>query len=139
GAAPAVRAEGGGGVRVTVVAILASEHNTDADPKLKEPADEVHKQRKDWTGFRLATMASKMMQTGDSNTFPLVDKQAALVGVEQVPDKEHVTLKVKPPDLTGEIVYTTLCGKYFPILTRYQTKEGDHLIVAIMAKTGKDK
>jgi hypothetical protein len=31
----------------------------------------------------------------------------------------------------GEITYSCCCGKYFPIITRYQTKDNERLIIAI--------
>ena len=39
-----------------------------------------------------------------------------------------------PPPLVGEITYMTICGKFFPIVTRYQTKDKDRLIIAVMVK-----
>jgi len=129
-----------GGVRVYVVAVLASQHSKQVDPKLVDLASEVRQKNKDWTGFRIGNMTKKSQTVGNTETFPLVDDQTATVTVERVqPDREHITLKVKSPELGDSITYTTVGGKYFPILTRYQTKEGEHLILAIMARTGKDK
>ena len=44
--------------------------------------------------------------------------------------KNRVGLTMKAP-LQGEIQYTTCCGKFFPIVTRYQTKDKEVLILAI--------
>jgi hypothetical protein len=33
--------------------------------------------------------------------------------------------------MMGEVEYTTCCGKFFPIITRYQTKDKERLIIAI--------
>jgi hypothetical protein len=34
----------------------------------------------------------------------------------------------------GEITYSTICGKCFPIVTRFQTKDRERLIVAVMVR-----
>ena len=121
-------------VKVTVVAILATGRNQTVDPKLKCVADEVQKLDPKLTGFSLAKNTSKSLPVGTAADFPLVDKQKASVTVQHGPDKDNrVGLVVKPPGL-GEIAYTTCCGKYFPIVTRYQTKDKDRLIIAIMVK-----
>ena len=51
--------------------------------------------------------------------------------------KNRVGLTVKAP-LQGEIQYTTCCGKFFPIVTRYQTKNKELLIVAIRVQPCKE-
>ena len=48
----------------------------------------------------------------------------------------RVRLAVKAP-LAGEITYTTCCSKFFPIMTRYLTKDNERLIIAIMVKPKK--
>jgi hypothetical protein len=35
-------------------------------------------------------------------------------------------------------LYTSACGKFFPIVTRYQTKERERLIIAIMVRCCKN-
>jgi hypothetical protein len=39
-------------------------------------------------------------------------------------------LAVTPP-LQGEIVYGCACGKFLPIITRFQTRDGERLILAV--------
>ena len=46
-------------------------------------------------------------------------------------------MKITPPRM-GDITYTTAaCGKFFPIMTRYLTKDNERLIVAVMVKAAK--
>jgi len=42
-------------------------------------------------------------------------------------------MTIKPPTL-GEITYSTTCEKFFPIVTRYVTKDKERLIIAIMVE-----
>jgi hypothetical protein len=126
-------------VRVVVVEILASDRHANVDKDLKCIAEEVQKKEPTLTGFRQGRMTCKAVTVGAAEKFPLAEGQSATVTVQHGADKNNrVGLKVKPP-LIGEITYTTCCGKYFPIVTRYQTKEGERLIVAIMVKPCKDK
>jgi len=122
-----------GEVRVSVVAILASETCTEVDWRLQCIAKEVqkvHPQLK-LKGFRLAKMTCKAVPVRGSETFELAVDQTAAITVLRGADKENkVQLKVTPPTL-GEITYTTTCGKFFPIVTGYQTKNGEWLILAV--------
>lgn len=121
-------------VRVTVVAILANDRDKTVDPKLECLAREIRKTEPRLTSFHLAQTACKSVSVGDSYQFPLVDNEVARVIVVHGADKDNrVSLKVKPPHL-GEIVYTSACGKFFPIVTRYQTKDKDRLIIAVMVR-----
>lgn len=121
-------------IRVTVVAILATDQNTVVDPKLVCIAREIQKLAPHLTGFQLAQVTRKALEVDATAKFPLVDKEEAEILVKQGADKENrVSLKVKPPQM-GEIVYTSTCGKFFPILTRYQTSTKDRLIIAIMVR-----
>src|SRR5262245_56049022 len=102
-------------VKVTVVAILASEHDKSIDPKLECLAKEIQKTEPRLTGFRLGRTTCKSLPVGESYVFPLIDEKVVLVSVEHGADKDNrVSLKVKPPQL-GEIHYSTSCGKFFPI------------------------
>jgi hypothetical protein len=63
--------------------------------------------------------------------FELVDGKTVTVVVKQSADKENrVGVAVTAPD-QGEIVYRTVCGKFLPIVSRYQTKAGERLILAV--------
>jgi hypothetical protein len=118
-------------VKVTVVVILGTSRNADIDPKLKCVAREVQKVEPQLTGFQLGPATCKSLAVGNLFSFPLVEGQVADVIVQHAAnEQDRVSLKVKPPQV-GEITYTCACGKYFPIVTRYQTKAKDRLIVAI--------
>jgi hypothetical protein len=118
-------------IKVSVVAILATEDNNKIDKRLTDVANEVRKVHPQLTGFRLAKMTCKSLPVGGAETFELVADQIAAITVTRTADKNNkVTLKVRPPTL-GEITYTTTCGKFFPIVTRYQTAKRESLIIAV--------
>src|SRR4051794_24238996 len=120
-----------GEVRVSVVAILATEKTDRVDPRVECIAREVRKLHPNLKGFRPAKMTCKAVPVGGAETFELVTDQTAAVTVLKTADKDNrVQLKVTPPTL-GEITYTTTCGKFFPIVTRYQTRNGEWLILAV--------
>jgi hypothetical protein len=124
-------------VRVTVVTILATDQNEQVDPKLKWIARVVKKSEPQLTGFRLAQMTQVALPVGGQHKFPLVEREVAEVTVQQGTEAQNkVSLKVKAPQM-GEIVYSTACGKFFPIVTRYQTQDKERLIVAVMVGTFK--
>ena len=98
---------------------------------------EVQKIEPRLTGFRLARSSCKTLEPGISYRFLLVDEKVAYISIQQATDKEdRVSLMVKPPGM-GEIVYTSACGKYLPIMTPYETKDKDRLFIAIMVKSCK--
>ncbi len=110
-------------VKVTVVVILASERAHETDPRLKCIADEVRKHDPNLCGFTLVSMACKSLAVDEKAAFPLPEDTRAEVVVHCCGDKrKRVCLGVTPP-LQGEIVYRTVCGKFLPIVTRYQTQE----------------
>ena len=118
-------------IQVTVVAILATEENNKVEQRLECLAKEVQKTYPNLTGFRLAKCSCQKLEVGKKFEFPLVEDEVAAVVVEHGCDKEdQVGLTVKAP-LVGEIAYSCACGKFFPILTRYQTKDKERLIIAI--------
>ncbi len=135
-AAAPVRA--GDDIRVSVVAILATSDNNQVDAQVEAIAREVRKKYPALTGFRLGRMTTLPVPVGKEKTFPLEDDQKAAVAVEQGPDKtDRVRLKVKPPHL-NDITYTTVSGKYFPIVTPYVTRsKQEQLILAISFSDGK--
>jgi hypothetical protein len=119
-------------VRVTVVAILGTDQNDKVDPRLKWIARVVKKSDPQLTGFRMVKTTQMALPVGGQHKFPLVEREVAEVTVQQGTEGENkVDLKVKAPQM-GEIVYTTTCSKFFPIVTRYQTRDKERLIVAIM-------
>jgi hypothetical protein len=121
-------------LRITVVAILATDSNSHVDPKVNRIAQEVQKLEPTLTGFRMAKATAKSLSVADSATFSLVDDQQVTVAVEHGANQDkRVGLRVKLTGV-GEITYETKCGKCFPIVTRYQTKDNERLIIAVMAR-----
>ncbi len=128
-------------IRITVQVILATDRNNQVEEDLKEIAEKVRSQLKDpqkLTGFRKGRQSSKTLTIGakEAESFSLVEDQVVTVRVEAVTVLKNMTTKirlvVKPPTV-GQITYTTCCEKFFPIVTRYETKDKERLIVAIMA------
>lgn len=118
-------------VRVTLVVILANDRDNKVDAMLTCLAQEVRKKRPDLTGFKEINQTCKSVAVGKDETFELVENQNGVVSVRHGADaKNRVCLKVKAPG-AGEITYSTACGKFFPIITRYQTKKNETLILAI--------
>ena len=125
-------------IRVTVIAIIATDKNNEVNAKLKDVAAEVQKVEPGLTGFKIAWQSCKKMKANDKHNFDLVEKQVAEVTVKHGSDnKNKIGISVKPPQ-GGEITYKTSCGKFFPIITRYQTKDKDRLIIAISVEPCKD-
>jgi len=117
-------------IKVSVVAILATEHDDKIDPKLQGIAEEVRRVNPRLSGFRLVKMSCKSIKVGGKDTFDLVGDQVAVVTVEGRDADENVQLKIAPP-LLGEITYMTTCGKFLPIVTRYRTANQELLILAV--------
>jgi hypothetical protein len=121
-------------VRVTVVVVLATDQNTTVDPKLVDLAKEVQKRDETLTGFKIKAAEAKSIPIGDGYTFELLDKEVLRVRVERSRDADgRINLTIKPPGLE-KITYHCTCGKFFPVVTPYQTKGGEVLIIAVMAK-----
>ncbi|HLW64456.1 MAG TPA: hypothetical protein VKS79_03990 [Gemmataceae bacterium] len=121
-------------IEVTVLAILASDKSTVIDERLKDVAKEIQKKEPALTGFAVERVTKKSIRLGDKDTFKLVDEKEVLVALSQRdPMTGRVTVTIKPPTV-GEITYACCCGKFFPVITRYVTKENERLIVAVMVK-----
>jgi hypothetical protein len=121
-------------VRVTVVVVYASAKTAETDPKLATLADEVRKRDPKLTGFSVVTTLQKSIPPGDAHTFDLPEKQTLKVAVDRSKDKDdRIGLTITPPGL-GEITYSCVCGKFFPIVTPHKTSGGEQLIVAVMGK-----
>jgi len=121
----------GGKMKVTVVVILASEEGDTIDPRLKQIAEEIQKRDPQLKSFKLQSMSKRDLAVNEKSAFKLVDQKSVDVVIKHgVDDSERVGLGVTPPE-QGEIVYSTVCGKFLPIVTRYQTKARERLIVAL--------
>jgi len=118
-------------VKVTVVVILATDKNKSVDKQLECIAKEVQKAEPGLTGFRLEKITRQSLKIGEKEKFQLVDDEVATILVRHGPnEKNRVGLTVKAPH-QGNVVYTTCCGKFFPIMTRYQTMNDERLIIAV--------
>ena len=125
-------------VKVTLVVILASEEGDFVDKRLKLIAKEIQEKNPNFKSFKLKTMTNKSLSADEKALFALVDEKSAQVVVKHGADKSNrVSLAVTAPD-QGEIVYRTVCGKFLPIVTRYQTKAKERLILAIQVQPCND-
>jgi hypothetical protein len=122
-----------------VIAILASDRHQNIEPKLKPLADEIRKKEPTLTGWKIARQSKETLHLNQKQSFKLVDDISADVTVLAREDKEKdkdkkIRMNVKAPH-AGEITYSTIPDKFFPILTRYQTeKDKDRLVYAVMVK-----
>lgn len=118
-------------VKVTLVVILASEEGNDIDKSLKWVAAEIQKKNPSLTSFKLKSMTSRSLPPNVKSVFDLVEKQSASIVIKHGANSDNrVSLAVTAPN-QGEIEYQTVCGKFLPIVTRYQTKEKERLILAV--------
>ncbi|MCI0681550.1 MAG: hypothetical protein L0Y71_05565 [Gemmataceae bacterium] len=126
-------------VKVTLVVILASEEGDFVDKRLKWIAKQIREKNPNFKSFKLKTMTCKSLTADEKAMFALVDDKSAQVVVKHGADKHNrVSLAVTAPD-QGEIVYRTVCGKFLPIVTRYQTKAKERLILAVQVQPCNDK
>lgn len=126
-------------VRVSVLAILATERDDRIDPRLTCIAKEIRKTHPELTGFQIIKMTRRSLAIGARETFELVGDQKAVVAVQHGADNQNrVEVKIAPPQM-GEITYDTCCGKFLPIVTPVQTKNGDLLIIAVRVQPCHDK
>ncbi len=130
--------EDNGKVKVTVIVILASEDGTSVDQRLTAIAKEVQKQNPNLTKFVIHSQHRESLAEKERKVFEILEKQNVQVVVHhKVDPKNRVVIAVKAPD-QGEIVYGTSCGKFLPIVTRYQTKANQRLILAVRVEPCKD-
>lgn len=121
-------------VRITVVTVLATGANRAVDDRLVELAKEVQKRDPALTGFKLHASEAKSVAPGATVAFALIDKQKLEVKVERPRDENgRVALKIRPPGL-GEVTYTCTCDRFFPVVSPHRTREGETLIIAVMAR-----
>jgi hypothetical protein len=129
--APGAAQEPPKNIKVTMVCILASEKPVHVDPKLVAIAKEIQKKKPELHCFKLKCMSCQSLPINKKAAFKLVDQQEVQVTIKQPADmNNHVILIIKPP-LQGEIEYETVCGKFLPVITRYETANGERLILAV--------
>lgn len=125
-------------INVTILVILATEKGDFIDPLLKDFAKEVRVKYPHLKSFSIKSMIKKSLTKDEKSMIKLVDDKSAQIIVKHGADKNNkVSLAVTAPD-QGEIVYRTVCGKFLPIVTRYQTKAKARLILAIDVKPCND-
>ena len=125
-------------VKVTLVVILATEEGDFVDKRLKDFAKEVQEKYPTYKSFKIKKMTSKSLAPAEKCVFKLVDDKTAQIVVKHGADKNNrVSLAVTAPD-QGEIDYRTVCGKYLPIVTRYQTTGKERLMLAIQVQPCND-
>ena len=118
-------------VKVTLVVILASETGNKIDPRLKAIAAEVQKLHPHLKSFTLKQMESKSLKYSEKVSLPAVEDKKVDMVIKHGADKDNrVGIAVTAPSM-GEIEYRSVCGKFLPIVTRYQTKSKELLILAI--------
>jgi hypothetical protein len=125
-------------VRVTVIAIMASDKNEPIDPKLKDVAKEIQKREPGLTSFRLQKTEVRDINVGQKESIVLLENNGHSADVKLIAkddSKKRVTIEVKPP-MVGAITYATVYDKFFPIVTR-AVVNGERLIIAVMVKPGK--
>jgi hypothetical protein len=123
-------------VKVTVAAILANGSGK-VDDRLTCVARQVHELHPRLTGFQLGTTTTRTMALGSAETFRLADGQVATIAVKRCTERAgSFCLDIKSKALVGEMTYSSVCGKYFPLVTEYKTKkDGDQLIIAFMVES----
>ncbi len=117
-------------IKVSVLAILASDRNKNIAPELKNIAEEIQQLNPNLTSFRVTRMICKSIKIGASDTFDLGNDQIATVAIDGKDAQGCVQLHVTPP-LMNKITYSTTCGKFLPFVTRYETKKKELLIFAV--------
>src|ERR1700722_7323643 len=78
-----VVADDGDPIRVSVLAILATDKNDKIDPKLECIVKEVQKHDPKLTGFRIANMTTKSLPIGGKDDFELCAQQCLHVAAEK--------------------------------------------------------
>jgi hypothetical protein len=118
-------------VKITVLAILATDQNEKIDKCASCIAREVQKDNGKLTGFKVHQMMCQSIPVGGAMTFKLIDDQSVGVTVDRgaFPD-DRVVMRIEPPGL-GTITYETCCNKFLPVVTRYRTADNQVLIIAV--------
>ena len=124
-------------IKITVIAVLASSRHENIDKRLKELAPQLKKKNSDWTGFEVERQSCESIKVGGSATFKLMDDCKVVIEVKERDPKTGCISLVVKADTLGEFAYTCCCEKFVPVITRYDTKNKDRLIIAIMTKCGK--
>jgi len=129
-------------VKITVAVILANGDGK-VDEHVKCVAREVRKSHPKLTGYHVGPTLIESVPLDGSKTFKLVDGQEAKIRVKRCADcPGRFCLVIESSALFGEMAYDSVCGKYFPLVTGYKTKDhGDQVILAFKVEScaGKEK
>jgi hypothetical protein len=133
GAAPPEPARPANTICVSVVVILANSRGDKVDPRLATLAREVQNNvDPKLTSFEVARWNCENLKPGVCQNIPLVEDQVLKVTIESGPDKEgFVRLKIQPPLVKEVIPLGAQCDRFLPIVSRYRTRNGDQLLVAL--------
>jgi hypothetical protein len=119
-------------IKVTLVVVLASEKPGPTDKCLLELADLVRKKNPKLKSFQVQSMSSESVAINQKTEFKLVDDKKAFIIIKHGANNQNmVKLSVHSPDLVGEVVYRSVCGKFLPIITSYWTPQEQLVIIAI--------
>ncbi|WP_020474820.1 hypothetical protein [Zavarzinella formosa] len=121
-------------VKVTVIAILASDKHKEVDKRLTAFAEEVQKKNPSLTGFKFAYTTTDKLTLGVTKTFPLVENETVEVtaNLSKI-DEGKITITLKPPKI-GQITYNCVCERYFSMATQHFTKDKEQLFIAVTGK-----
>jgi hypothetical protein len=124
-------------IEVKVLAILASEHNKEVNPKLAEFAKQVQKKEPGLIGFKLDRSTAEKLKLGETKKFRLSGDEVVEVTVNKERNEQgRITLTIKPPKM-NQITYECVCDKFFSMATDHSEGKGKdktQLFIAIMAK-----
>jgi len=118
-------------IRITVVAVLASSTDREVDRRLADLAPELRKKDPSWTGFKVERVNCETIELGGRKSFPLVDDCEVVIFVKEREESGCVRLLIKPATL-GDISYSCCCDKFFPVITRYETRDKKRLVIAVL-------
>ena len=121
-------------VKVTVIAILASDKHKEVDKRLTAFAEEVQKKHPSLTGFRVAHSTTEKLTLGVTKNFPLTDGESLdLTANASQTEAGKITITLKPPKL-DQITYNCVCERYFSMATQHFTKDREQLFIAVTGK-----
>jgi hypothetical protein len=119
-------------IKVTLVVVVASEKPGPTDKCLQELAELVKKKNPRLQSFKVQSMSCESVAVNEKTEFKLVDDKKAYIIIKHgANDQNKVKLAVHCPDLVGEVVYRSVCGKFLPIMTNYRTPRDQMVILAI--------
>lgn len=117
-------------LKVTLVSILASEEGSSVDRRLEQIAEEVQRRFPQLKSFKIQSLTTRELAVRERSPFELIDGKVAEVMIKHGVDGDRVSVAVTAPG-QKEVVYRTVCGKFVPIMSEYQTPGRERLILAL--------